>query len=203
VKERRCLRSKWSDANTSTNQQNRLILQEILASASERTINHDPGQDLANRRDNNVSLLLRLVLRAEITSTRLGKSTSEVTDDPNMHAQVIFLGSGGEREGVPLEVRNLGARDEDVLTSSDGGLLLLNLELHDLGRVLNDFGNVSPMTRSDFTQDPFGDPNQSTDEPIALRSNSVKAHSSDEERERNGPRRHRCYCKSSKAACRA
>lgn len=39
---------------------------------------------------------------------------------------------------MPLEVRDLRAGKEDVLTSSDGGLLLLDLQFHDLGWVLDD-----------------------------------------------------------------
>ena len=74
---------------------------------------------------------------------------------------------------MPLEVRDLRAREEDVLTGSDGGLLLLDLEFHDLGRVLDDLRNVSPVAGSDFTENPFGDPNQTADEPVALHSKSV------------------------------
>ena len=168
------LRSKRSDANTSADQKDCLILEEILAGTSERTINHDPGQNPADRRDNETSLLLGLVLGIEVTSTRLGESASEVPNDPDVHAQVILLRSGGEGERVPLEVRDLRARKEDVLASSNSGLFLLNLKFHDLGRVLDDLGDVSPVTGSDFTEYPFGDPDQAANEPIALRSKSVK-----------------------------
>jgi hypothetical protein len=68
----------------------------------------------------------------------LARAPVKVANDPDVYAQVIFLGSGGEGERVPLEVRDLGARKEDVLTSSDGGLFLLDLKFHDLGRVLDD-----------------------------------------------------------------
>jgi len=130
--------SKRSDADTSTDQEYRLILQEILTSASERTIDHDSGQNPVNGRDDESSLLLSLVLGIEITSAGLGESGSKVSDNPDVYAQVIFLGSGGEGKRMPLEVRDLGARKEDVLTGSDGGLFLLDLEFHDLGRVLDD-----------------------------------------------------------------
>ena len=73
-----------------------------------------------------------------------------------------------------MEIGNLGARKEDVLTGPDGGLFLLDLEFHDLGRVLDDLGDVSPMAGPDFTEYPFGDPDHAADEPIALRSKSVK-----------------------------
>ena len=138
IKVQRDLRSKRSDTDTSTDQEDRLILQEILTGASERTVDHDSGQNLADRRDNETSLLLGLVLGIEITSARLGESSSEVSDNPDVYAQVIFLGGGGEGERMPLEIRDLGARKEDVLTGPDGGLFLLDLKFHDLGRVLDD-----------------------------------------------------------------
>ena len=172
MKTRKGSRSKRSDTYTRTNQEHCLIFEEILTSTSKRTINHDSGQNPASRRDNGTSLLLGLVLGIEIASTRLGEITSKVPNNPDVYAQVIFLGCGGECERVPLEVGDLRARKEDVLTSSDGGLFLLDLEFHDLGRVLDDLGNVSPVAGSDFTEDPFGDPDQAADKPIALRSKS-------------------------------
>ena len=138
MKIRKGSRSKRSDTNTGTNQKHRLILQKILTSASERTIDHYSRQNHVNGRDNETSLLLSLVLGIKITSARLGKSASEVANDSDVDAQVIFLWGGGEGEGVPLEVGDLGARKEDILTGSDGGLLLLDLKFHDFGRVLDD-----------------------------------------------------------------
>ena len=43
IKTRRGLRSKRSDTDTGADQEHCLVLEEILTSASERTINHDPG----------------------------------------------------------------------------------------------------------------------------------------------------------------
>ena len=73
-----------------------------------------------------------------------------------MYRDVVFLGSAagkilafcvrgqrtagnvpGEREGVPLEVGDLRAADEDVLARTSGRLLLLDLNLHHVGRVLD------------------------------------------------------------------
>lgn len=47
---------------------------------------------------------------------------------------------------MPLEVGDLGARKEDVLTSSGSGLLFFDLELHDIGRVLDDLRNVCDVS---------------------------------------------------------
>jgi hypothetical protein len=39
---------------------------------------------------------------------------------------------------MPLEIGNLRTAKEDVLTCPDGGVVFLDLELHHLGRVLDD-----------------------------------------------------------------
>lgn len=69
---------------------------------------------------------------------------------------------------MPLEVRDLRATQEDVLSSTCCGLLLLNLDFHDLGRMLNDLRDVSPVTRADFTKDTLVDPDNSSDKPVTL-----------------------------------
>jgi hypothetical protein len=69
---------------------------------------------------------------------------------------------------MPLEVRNFGAGEEDVLPGPGGGLLLFNLELHDVGRVLDDFGNIRPMAGTDFPQNTLPDPDKTSDKPVPL-----------------------------------
>ena len=74
----------------------------------------------------------------------------------------------GERKGVPLEVGDLGAAQEDVLASASNRLLLLNLDLHNVRRVLDDLGDVGAVAGADFTKDTLVDPNDTTDKPVAL-----------------------------------
>lgn len=74
--------------------------------------------------------------------------------------------SQGER--VPLEVGNFGAADEDVLACTRGSLLLLDLEFHHVGRVLDDLVNVRAVPRTDFAEDALENPNDATDQPVAL-----------------------------------
>ena len=69
---------------------------------------------------------------------------------------------------MPLEVRNLRAAEEDVLASLSRRLLLLDLDLHDVRRVLNDLGDVSAVARAHFTEDTLVDPDDTTDKPVAL-----------------------------------
>ena len=74
----------------------------------------------------------------------------------------------GESERVPLEVGNLGAAEEDVLTGTSSRLFLLDLQLHDIGRVLNDLVDVSPVTRANLTENTLVDPDNTTDKPVTL-----------------------------------
>ena len=76
----------------------------------------------------------------------------------------------GESERVPLEVGDLGAADEDVLTSTGGGLFLLDLELYNFRGVLDDLGDVGTVPRTNFTKHTLEDPDDATDKPVALRS---------------------------------
>lgn len=69
---------------------------------------------------------------------------------------------------MPLEIRNFGAADEDVLSSLSCCPLLLDLNLHHVRRVLDHLGDVSPMTRTNFTKDALPDPDDAANEPVAL-----------------------------------
>lgn len=69
---------------------------------------------------------------------------------------------------MPLEVRDLRAAHEDVLPGTGSRLLLLDLELHDIGRVLDDLVDVGSVTGADFSENTLEDPNNTTNEPVAL-----------------------------------
>ena len=71
---------------------------------------------------------------------------------------------------MPLEVGDLRAGDEDVLSGTGRRLLLLDLELHHHRRVLDDLVNIRPVTRADFPKDTLEDPNDTADEPVTLRA---------------------------------
>ena len=69
---------------------------------------------------------------------------------------------------MPLEVGNLGAAEEDVLTGTSSRLFLLDLQLHDIGRVLNDLVDISPVTGANLTENTLVDPDNTTDKPVTL-----------------------------------
>ena len=79
-------------------------------------------------------------------------------------------------EGVPLEVRDLRAGDEDVLARARRRLLLLDLELHHHRRVLDDFVHVGPVTRAHFPKDALEDPDDTADEPVTLSALDISSH---------------------------
>ena len=74
----------------------------------------------------------------------------------------------GESEGVPLEVGDLRAAQEDVLAGLGGRLLLLDLELHNIRRVLDNLGDVGTVAGADLTKDTLVDPDNTTDKPVTL-----------------------------------
>ncbi len=73
-----------------------------------------------------------------------------------------------EGERMPLEIGNLGAAEEDILSRSSGCFVLLDLNLHHVGRVLDHLGDIRPVTRANLTEDALRDPDNTTDKPVAL-----------------------------------
>ena len=130
-------RSEGCDTNTGTNKQNGLELQEIFTSTAKWTIDHDTREGAVHRgvstcTDNfaahgSLSFSAFVALLGEIAADGLGKGGSEITRNTDVAGNVILLRSAGQGERVPLEVRHLGAADEDVLTSTGSGLLFLDL----------------------------------------------------------------------------
>lgn len=148
-------------------------VQEILTSASKGAVDHNTGENTSNGLLNNrwftVTLLLALVIFCiEVASKGFGERACEVTDNANVDRDVVFFGSGGQGEWMPLPVGHFWAREEDVLTSAGGGAFLLDLELHNLRRVLDNLGDAGPVTRANFTKDTFEDEDKSARQPVAL-----------------------------------
>jgi hypothetical protein len=102
-------------------------------------------------------ILLRSAIRANCAS----KPTEEM---------IILPFLPGESEGVPLEVRNLRTRKEDVLTCPSGRLFLLDLEFHHIGGVLDNFRDICDMTRADFSKNAFIYPDNAANKPVSLRT---------------------------------
>ena len=69
---------------------------------------------------------------------------------------------------MPLEVGDLGAAKEDVLAGASSRFLLLDLELHDVGRVLDNLGDVGAVARADLTKDTLEREDETADKPVAL-----------------------------------
>ena len=69
---------------------------------------------------------------------------------------------------MPLEIGQFRAAEEDVLPSPSGCVVLLDLNLHNVGRMLDHLGNVRPVTRANLTEDTLPDPDDTADKPVAL-----------------------------------
>lgn len=99
---------------------------------------------------------------------------------------------------MPLEIGQFRAAEEDVLSSPSGCFVLLDLNLHNVGRMLDHLGNVRPVTRANLTEDALPDPDDTSDKPVALQ---IWKETSDpigsEPDGGHAPKRHRWNSKSS------
>ena len=75
---------------------------------------------------------------------------------------------------MPLEVRDLGAGQENVLAGTSGRLFFLDLDFDDFGRVLDDLVDVGAVTGADFTKDTLVDPDHTANKPVALENHKEK-----------------------------
>lgn len=65
----------------------------------------------------------------------LAQSARPVSRRPDVHAEEVLLGRGGQGERVPLQRRDGRALDQDVLTGRHGEAALPHAQLQDAGRV--------------------------------------------------------------------
>jgi len=79
---------------------------------------------------------------------------------------IVLLRCAGECKRVPLPERDFGAAEEDVLSSQSTAVILLNLNLDDLGRVENDSGDDSLLLGTPFTSDTLQQVNKATRNPV-------------------------------------
>lgn len=83
-----------------------------------------------------------------------------------MNGDIILFGGAGESERMPLPIRELGAGQKDVLSSSGLGLLLLDLNFHNFARVLDNLRDICIVSRADFTENTFDDEDDTTGKPV-------------------------------------
>ena len=135
--------------DTGTDEDGDLVLEDILRGRSKGTINVHPRQHPAESRVgirllvvNTHNLALVGGLLVPVAAQRSGHSASEVTNTSHVDGDVVFLRSTGQSERVVLPQRDGGAAEENVLSGARLGVLLLDLDLADVARVLDDLGNV-------------------------------------------------------------
>jgi hypothetical protein len=173
------------NTNTGTAKYCNFELEHVLRCGTERSVNVDTGQNLAQS-----NLLARYALVSLFTgclllraaAEGLSKSSGEVADHTDVNRDVVFLGCASKREGVVLPDGDFRAAQENVLdllaennvakvdctylSSTGRGVLLLDLNLTNVARVLDDLGDVRLVASSDLTRDTLSQVRESTVHPV-------------------------------------
>lgn len=92
-----------------------------------------------------------------------------------MNTDVVLFGCAGKCKRMPLPERDLGAAEEDVLSSESAAVVFLNLNLDDLGRVEDDSGDDSLLLGTPFTSDTLQQVNKATGDPVLPESRDILA----------------------------
>lgn len=92
----RNLRGKWRNANTSTDKQDRFVVQEVLRSAAKWTIDHDTRKRPVKGwvrvgAYHHATISIYLLLGIEIATEGLGECCSKVADNTNMNRDVVLF----------------------------------------------------------------------------------------------------------------
>ena len=134
------------DTNTGADEDSDLVLEDVLRGGTKGPVNHDAGQGGGGG---------AVVVLLELAAEPLGEGGGEVTHNADVNADVVLLRGGRDGEGMPLETRDLGAVEEEVLARlvPHGGLL--DLDLNDFGGVLDNLGDVRLEPAADFPDDPL------------------------------------------------
>lgn len=161
-------------SDTGSEQYRHLVLEDILRGSSEGSVNHDPGQN-CHQTIAIAQTLFPLSDTLCVTSEFLGQLLGKVSDDTHVDTNVVLLGCAGECKRMPLPERDLGAAEEDVLSSQSAAIVLLDLNLDDLGRVEDDSGDDSLLLGTPFTSDTLHQVNKATGDPVLPESRDILA----------------------------
>lgn len=160
--------------DTSTDEDRDFILEDIFRGRTKGAVDVDSGEDttdswvdfgLAACKTDNLTSIASILLLAPITAQRLGKLLGEVTNATHVDGDVVLLGGAGQSKGVVLPERHGWAAEEDVLTSSCLGVLLLHLDLANVAGVLDDLGDECPVTTSHLTRNTLSQVAETTVHP--------------------------------------
>ena len=88
-------RRERGDTNTRTDEQHRLVVEEVLRRGAERPVDHDAGQHAVNGRvrcgADDLAAGLALLLPVEVAADGLGEVPGEVADDADVDGDVVLL----------------------------------------------------------------------------------------------------------------
>lgn len=167
--------SEWGDTNTGTNEDDGFVFEDIFGGGAEWTVDVDSRKDTADcwvcaiavgsvlvDRDYLRGVLLLVNVTTESTSYVLG----EITNHTHMDGDVVLFWCGGEREGMILIEGHLGAAEENVLSCTSLGILLLDLNLTDVTGMLNNLGNVGLVLSSNLSRNSLHQINVTSIHPV-------------------------------------
>ena len=152
---------KGGDADAGADKDGGLVFEDVFRGAAEGAIDVDAGEDSAEGRVHGGCIGAVFVDADDLRGILLGPSSPwpvdfasksfsdglcKITNHADVYRYVILLGCARKCKWMILPQAHLGAAEEDVLSSPGLRVLLLNLDLADVARVLDDFGDVRLMS---------------------------------------------------------
>lgn len=161
-------------SDTGSDQHRHLVLKDILRGSSKRPVNHDSGQD-CHQSIAIAQTFLPLSDTLCVASEFLGQLLGKVSDDTHVDTDVVLLGCAGKCERVPLPERDLGTAEENVLSSQGTAVVLLDLDLDDLGGVEDDSRDDRLLLGTPFTGETFQQVNKAAGNPVLPETGDILA----------------------------
>lgn len=152
-----------SDADAGTDEDGRLVFENVFRGAAEGAVDVDAGEDTAEGGVDGGCVGAAFVDADDLRGVFLGSSWSvdfasegfadgfgEITDHADVYRYVVLLGRTCKGKRMILPQAHLGAAEEDVLSCPGLRMLLLDLNLADIARVLNNLGDVCLVSPADL-----------------------------------------------------
>lgn len=131
------------DSYTGADENGHLVLEDVLGGRSEGPVDVDSGQDALQGRvgvfvAGNANDLARAALLVPLAAQNGRDLLCEITHATHVDGDVVLLGGARQGERVVLPERHGRAAEENVLSGSRLGVLLLDLDLAHVAGVLDD-----------------------------------------------------------------
>lgn len=148
------------DADAGADEDGGLVFEDVFRGAAEGAVDVDAGEDSAEGGVHggcvgavfvNADYLRSILLSSSPWSVHFASEgfadrLCKIANHADVNRYVIFLGRTRECKWMILPQAHLGAAEEDVLSCPGLRMLLLNLDLADVARVLDNLGDVRLMS---------------------------------------------------------